>query len=647
MAKLKATGATASVPVLGKLTTLGLTEPWHVALLLPDSYDDFTTLIDRFGAATMNEPVAMDLAVTSPPQMRFDRRTRLSVQLRDQDGVVRRAFAFGNFSAWQERLVSDSRILALVRAKAFGDTLLIDLIEPIEPSWHGRVRPHYPVSANLIGAATVRARIEELLDGAIPRAAQELAERLSFAVLPELLANLGAAGWTIKQLLEQAHRPRDLEYGRHAQSVLERLATIAALARVEASRPTGRARRAFTLATLPQRIGAFTFPFTSEQAAAVRTLADDLGSGAPLRAILIGDVATGKTATFGAIAAAGVDAGARVLVLLPNTVLAQQVARELGSVFPDLSISLVLGDNDTVPAPGPRLIVATTAALARDCGPIDLCIVDEQQKFSTAQREQYVSADSHLLEATATCIPRSLALAKYGALRVCTLSRPHHARAIETTLWERRDWHVLYRGIAETIRNRHQVLVVYPAREEGEGEYATRHNVSDAAARWSQYFPGAVRALTGANTASEKAEVMADLHSGTASMLVATSVVEVGVNLERLRRVVIVNPERFGLSTLHQIRGRVARNGGTGLCDLFLASGITDEQRDRLAVLVASNNGFDIARSDLERRGFGDLGPEGKRQSGADELMLFGRPLTPAHVEAVFDVWQRHRAPRA
>lgn len=129
--------------------------------------------------------------------------------------------------------------------------------------------------------------------------------------------------------------------------------------------------------------------------------------------------------------------------------------------------------------------------------------------------------------------------------------------------------------------------------------------------------------------------------SGSGKELVATTVVEVGVDLPRLRHVVVVHPERFGLSMLHQIRGRVARQGGQGRCDLLAPAPLSESARERLEVLERTQDGFEVAARDLALRGFGDLRPDGTSQSGGDESVLFGRPVTPGAVEAVLPIWEQ------
>ena len=179
-----------------------------------------------------------------------------------------------------------------------------------------------------------------------------------------------------------------------------------------------------------------------------------------------------------------------------------------------------------------------------------------------------------------------------------------------------------------------QVLVVYPKRQD-EDEQAARHSVDGAFRLWDKIFPGQVRLAHGGQTDEEKGAALRDLRENRAQILVATTVVEVGIDLPNLYHVVVVHPERHGLSGLHQIRGRAARKGGVGYCDLYLPEPVSADSMERLKVLTLTENGFEVAEHDMRLRGIGDLAKESEKQSGADETFLFGRPVRVEVLDAV------------
>ena len=151
--------------------------------------------------------------------------------------------------------------------------------------------------------------------------------------------------------------------------------------------------------------------------------------------------------------------------------------------------------------------------------------------------------------------------------------------------------------------------------------------VEDALISWLKAFPDKVLMAHGGMPDEKKNSVIQKMKAGQASILLATTVVEVGVNIPNLKRVVIVHAERYGLSTLHQLRGRAARTGGPGYCDLYLPRPAEDNVSERLNILVKTNDGFQVAESDLRLRGAGNLSSDSSKQTGADETFLFGRSV--------------------
>jgi ATP-dependent DNA helicase RecG len=174
--------------------------------------------------------------------------------------------------------------------------------------------------------------------------------------------------------------------------------------------------------------------------------------------------------------------------------------------------------------------------------------------------------------------------------------------------------------------------------EENPGPTSGRPELKSAAEvfdKWEKLFPGRARLIHGQMTAADKESALADMRSGAAAVLIATTVIEVGMNLPLLRRVVVIHPERFGVSTLHQIRGRVARHGGVGYCDLFLPNPVKETTMERLRILERTQDGFTVAEHDMRLRGVGDLSRISSRQSGADLTFFFGRPVSVEALDAV------------
>jgi len=271
-------------------------------------------------------------------------------------------------------------------------------------------------------------------------------------------------------------------------------------------------------------------------------------------------------------------------------------------------------------------------------------VVDEQQRFSRDQREA-LGPHTHLLEATATCIPRSLALVRYAGLPVTRLRQIHVDKRIETRIVDFEGRAALFAEAKAVLARNEPLVIVYPKRESGEEDPAVPStsidDVETAAKAWEKFAPGQVRAASGARAQADNIQAVADIRSGAAKVLVTTTVIEVGIDLPNLYTMIVVRPDRLGLTTLHQLRGRLARAGGVGQFIMYLPDPVKDSTLQRLRVMVRETDGFRIAQADLEQRGFGDLDRNSERQAGSGEKFLVGRVLKPEHVDAAIEMEER------
>lgn len=626
----------------------GLTDRRQIPLLLPSRFDDCAEVLTRIADVPIDNRRLVRLTVDAPARGRFDGRgPRITVMLVDADGQAARGIMYGPTKDLVERFpVGEAVVINAARRPFENGEVLLTISEIVPDEWAGKVRPVYPSCGKNLPADETRALVLEALPKYRRAAAEHLRRALAFAgPIDPLLASIGCPGWTLEDLIQAAHLPPTLRHGEHALRALERLAALVGIESATAQRqPQGVARR-FEFNTMARRIAQLPHRLTGDQLNGLRTIYREMRKGYPARILLNGDVGTGKTMTFGAVAVAVLDEGGRVLVLVPNTVLVAQISGEIQRFWPDIEATCVIGDGES-PPPDARFVVGTTAILHQDLGSFDLVIVDEQHKFAALQREHYVRGAAHLIEATATCIPRSLAIAQLGLAAIVELRETHRPKRITTRLFTEAQRQTLFAGIRATLAAGDQVLIVYPERgdQDPEGEPPAEGtkpmSVADAADAWERAFPGRVRTLTGEATAEEKCAVIDDLSSGRADILIATSVVEVGVNIPRLRQVIVVMPERHGLAALHQLRGRAAREGGEGRMDLYCPAPISPKSQRRLDILLYTSDGFEVAQRDLELRGLGNLARDSDKQSGADDHLIFNRPLHMKAVQAVLPVWE-------
>lgn len=622
---------------LGRLKSFGLKETWQVALLLPKRWEDFTRVLTRFDHPVLEGDWYAVEGIVVGMEARFTGTPRLTGTLSDRDGRKMGFTVFGDTRDLQQDLKAAGREPVLLYGKmgSFNDRPWLDSIEVVHPWWRGKYRPVYPGKTGVIGPELVRARVMHHLRAALPQAARWIREELQeFGDENALLELIGAQGASLEKVLACAHIPPTEELGRQAQEALEFLAGLGIIRAAKGNQGPKKAR-AFLPGSWERRAAMIPFAMTGEQRQAIVEIVGDLTLHVPMRRILTGDVGTGKTCVFGTACAAVADGQGRSVVLLPNFGLAGQVAREMHSWWPDLNIQTVTTETGDIDADA-SILVGTTALLHRELPwKPDLVVVDEQQKFSREQREQMIAPDTNLLESTATCIPRSMALARYGVVKVSKLTECHAKKTIHTRVWHRNQWPELYARAMDTLKSGSQLLLVYPLRdsedrEKEEQEDKQRPPMRSAAevfAQWDKRFPGQVRLLHGQMSDADKDAALADMREGKASVLCATTVVEVGVTLPLLRRVIVVHPERHGLTTLHQIRGRLARLGGEGWFDLFLPYPVKEPTMERLNVLVQTTDGFEVSELDMRLRGVGDLSQASSKQTGADDTFLFGRPV--------------------
>lgn len=629
---------------LGRLKSFGLSEPWQVALLLPTGWDDMTRLVEQFDptAVPLGNCVVIGTLSGNVKTSFSGGSPRTYGRLVDPVGRQLGFSLFGDTREFQKKLYANKeRVVMYGEMELYKNECQLRNPAIINERWIGKLRPRYPGKPSVIGPDLVRARVLSLLKESIPTAADFLSKELGeFGERSRLVEIAGLPRWAIGQMIYQAHLPHSLEYGQKATKGLERLASLGIIKAAQSNRGTPSRDGAVQTRDWRKRSASIPFSLTDEQEQAICDAINGLGDPAPMRHLLSGDVGTGKTAVYGTVAAAVIDAGGTVVILLPNESLAGQVAREFTSWWPDINLQLVTGNTQVAEVTAP-LVVGTTAILFRNVAAPSLMIVDEQQKMSREQREQLVGPATNLLEVTATCIPRTQALVRYGVVKVSRLTKCHTEKYIHTKIWHRNEWPKVATGIKETIAAGDQVLYVYPLREQSDKETGEPdpenkqknkrpelNNATDVYEKWQKVAPGRVRLIHGQMSGDEKAAALDDMVAGRASVLIATTVVEVGINLPKLRRVVIVHPERHGLSALHQIRGRAARLGGDGWCDLFLPNPIKDDTLERLQVLEKTQNGFEVAEHDMRLRGIGDLSSGSDKQSGSDGTFLYGRPVS-------------------
>ena len=647
------------------LLKLGLRRDIDLALHLPLRYED-ETRVTRLSAARDGDVIQIEATVTASEVTLRPRRQLLVTVDDGSDTCTLRFFSF--YPSQQQALAAGKRIRA--RGELRGGFLGRQMLHPSFQAAGGELpqalTPVYPTSAGLPQAYLRRA-----VQSGLARA--ELADTIPAEYLKEIgLQPL----WGLKSSLSFLHYPAPnvalatLEDRSHP--AWQRLKAEELLAQQLSQLQARRARaglRAPVLAPQPgagaalaeRLLAALPFALTGAQRRVQAEIAHDLGRPVPMHRLLQGDVGAGKTVVAALAAALCIDVGWQCALMAPTEILAEQHFAKLVGWLAPLGVKTAWLTGSQKPkerramlaliASGEAALVVGTHAVIQDkvlFHRLALAIIDEQHRFGVAQRlalRAKLSAEAqepHLLMMTATPSPRTLAMSYYADLDVSTLDElpPGRTAIVTKVVHESRRDEVIGRIRGQLAQGR-QIYWVCPLIEESEA--LDLSNATETHAQLSAALPGLVVGLLHSRlTAPEKKAVMAQFTSGEMGVLVSTTVIEVGVDVPNASLMVIEHAERFGLSQLHQLRGRVGRGAAASACVLLYSTGdaprLGETARERLKAMAETGDGFEIARRDLDIRGPGEF--LGARQSGT-ALLRFADLATDSALLA----WARELAP--
>lgn len=372
------------------------------------------------------------------------------------------------------------------------------------------------------------------------------------------------------------------------------------------------------------------FPLTGAQKRVIKEIRADLGSGRQMNRLLQGDVGSGKTIVAFMTMLIALDNGFQACIMAPTEILATQHYESISEMASVIGVHVGLLTGSTGKKERERLhagmldgtlqILIGTHALIEDTVQfrnLGLAVIDEQHRFGVVQRSRLWKKNSmppHVLVMTATPIPRTLSMTVYGDLDVSVIDElPPGRKPVTTRMRYESDRQQVYHFLGTELRQGRQAYIVYPLIEST--EKTDLHDLITGYEAVCQEFPHyKVVYVHGKMKPKEKQHQMELFVGGQAQILVATTVIEVGVNVPNASVMIIENAERFGLSQLHQLRGRVGRGADQSYCVLMTKHQIASDTRKRLEVMVESNDGFKIAEEDMKLRGPGDM--EGTQQSG-------------------------------
>ncbi len=633
-----------------KLKRLKIASLQDVLFHLPLRYQDRTRVIAIGNLATGLEALTSGVVVSCEQLYRGRRSLQCIIEDRDGSQLSLRFFHFNQKQQQMLRVGSRVRCFGEVRR----GPRQLEMVHPefqiiaanVDPSvaleGESSLTPIYPVTEGLHQLSMRKITEAALIN-------------LKSADVKELLPDSVNNGVSLKQALMTVHRPQadvDLDAlleGRHPavqRLVLEEL--VAHRLSVQQIRNDIKKQTAAVIepgvasgeATLcEQLLASLPFPLTGAQLRVIDDIKRDLALGNPMLRLVQGDVGSGKTLVAAAAAALAVDAGYQVAVMAPTEILAEQHLLSFSNWFEPLGIKIgwlkgKLGAKqkrdalESIALGQSRIAVGTHALFQQDVlfENLGLTIVDEQHRFGVHQRlslrEKGVEGGlvPHQLTMTATPIPRTLAMTAYADLDCSIIDElPPGRQAITTVAIPNTRRLEIIERVAAAIKEGRQVYWVCTLIEESETLQANA--AEDTLVELTEHLPAArVSLVHGRMHASEKEQAMHLFKEHETDLLVATTVIEVGVDVPNASLIIIENAERMGLSQLHQLRGRVGRGSAQSSCVLLYETGLSQRARDRIGTLRETNDGFLIAEKDLELRGAGEV--LGTRQTGSAQFKI-------------------------
>ena len=588
----------------------------------PRGHEDRTKLV-TIDKLQPDVPACFKAMVMSAPRTAHIRKGLDVTKVTVADHTARLTLTFFNqkYSTEQLQYGQEYIFYGAVSGDFIGYNMTNPAFEAVSstPVTTRRVLPVYPLTAGLSNAAMLKAVRQALAICPMPEEILPQSIRTQYGILPA------------ERAYYAIHEPGSMQEAELAKKRLifeEFFVFSAGLSLMRATR-AGKKVPAYRNLDLTPFYKALPFTLTGAQSRAISEIAGDLQKGVPMNRLVQGDVGSGKTMVAAAAAWLAVQNQKQAAIMAPTEILAEQHYGSLSKLLGPLGVRVCLLTGgltqkqkkilrEEIAAGKWDLVIGTHALVTDSTQFVDLGLVvaDEQHRFGVAQRSKLSEkgADPHLLVMSATPIPRTLALLMYGDLEVSVLDElPPGRQSIQTFLVDESYRARINAFIRKQVEENHQCYVVCPAVEEN-GELDLKAATVWAESLRKTVFPDLrIALLHGQMKGAEKEEVMTAFSKGEADVLVATTVIEVGVDVPNATLMVVEDADRFGLSQLHQLRGRVGRGGAQSYCVLFTHNKNPDTLA-RLKALCKTTDGFQIAQEDLRLRGPGDF--FGARQSG-------------------------------
>jgi len=648
---------TKSLRTVDRFARLGLSSDISLVLHLPMRYEDETTLLSiRDASHTYGQAVQVEGVVTDC-DVQYRPRRQLVVKITDDtDTLTLRFLNFYGSQAIQMAQGMRLRVRGEFRHGFLGNEMVHPTVKSVTPDavLPEALTPVYPagegISQTILRSAIAKAMARIDWSDTLPQTLRERLKLMPFEQSVRLLHN-PPADIDEHALIERSH-PAWIR-----MKFDELLAQQLSMKRAQLTRRQQGAPVLAKLASLTNALtAALPFTLTAAQQRVLNEIRADIAMPYPMQRLLQGDVGSGKTVVAALAAAQAIDNGYQTALMAPTEILAEQHFRKIAGWMEPLGIqvawltgSLKKREKEEararIESGEAQLIIGTHALIQHDVefAKLGLAIVDEQHRFGVAQRltlrNKGLDSLPHQLMMSATPIPRTLAMTYYADLEVSVIDElpPGRTPIVTRLIAQERRNEVMERVHAAAKEGR-QTYLVCPLIEESEA--LQLQTATDTYAMLTAALPDLrVGLVHGRMKPAEKQAVMSEFAAGAIDLLVATTVIEVGVDVPNASLMVIEHAERFGLSQLHQLRGRVGRGAAASVCLLMYQGPLGSIAKQRLAIMRELTDGFEIARRDLEIRGPGEF--LGARQSGQAMLRFADLETDNWLVETARDIAQQ------
>lgn len=651
--------------VLARTQRLGINNPVDLLFLMPKNIKDYTSF-SNISDLNDGEKGFFKLKALSFPKM-FKNNSGFFIFV--TDGINNfNLMIFGQNYEYKDIKINEYfYCYGQVKINENGYTLMNECRVPTFKV--GKVFPEYKKIPKIITSDSVHEKIKIVFDAYVDEAVHLIIKNCNCKKEEDVIKNTNLPFQNLKEFFNALHFPKTRKEYDDAIESCERLSSyeivsIANDVKKEKIIDSVIEKDDLYMESLVERL---PYPLTNDQNKCINEIINDLNSPYPMNRLLSGDVGTGKTVTYMIPAIIALKNKKRVAIIIQSFLVASQVAKEINEYFPEIKIVFKAGklkkkemeQTEKEMDEGNCIVIGTSSIIhsmydfkkngfKKDYA-FDFLIIDEEHKLGTEQKEILNMPHTNVLKATATAIPRTLALVTHGGVDISFLRDKPVKKEIETLVWTSEKQKDMLEMVRNVVESGNQCAIVYPVAKNKEEEdlyddepdlqYENRKitkNVEEAAEMLEKFFPNNVSCVHGKMKDDEKTSIINELKENKKQILVASSVIEIGVTLPSMMLVAVMDADLYGVTTLHQLRGRIDRNGKItasgkkGHFIMMVRRKPNEKIMTRLNILVESDDGFKVAEDDMLQRGFGEIA--GVRQSGSTSSVFIGIKLRPSDI---------------